>query len=122
MRKGAIKTEREPPKKAPTGGKNVERTLANERGTTLQPIPGADSDECTPRTYSTEVAADRKILRTVFRDTPRPRAISLMVLPLKKYLRESAQSSQRPASRAPPQTKTGSFQQSRFRGLSLHAE
>src|SRR3954464_9401347 len=42
---------------------------------------------CTSRSYSAEVAPDRRTLRTVFRDTLRSRAISLIVLPLKKCSR-----------------------------------
>src|SRR5262249_48804127 len=39
------------------------------------------------RSYSNEVAPDRSTLRTVFRDTFRSRAISLIVLPLRKCSR-----------------------------------
>src|SRR3954463_574629 len=42
---------------------------------------------CTSRSYSAEVAPDRRTLRTVFRDTLRSRAISLIVLPLRKCSR-----------------------------------
>ena len=41
----------------------------------------------TSRSYSNEVAPDRRTLRTVFRDTFRSRAISLIVLPLMKCSR-----------------------------------
>src|SRR5207302_5974421 len=39
------------------------------------------------RSYSNEVTPDRRTLRTVFRDTLRSRAISLIVLPLRKCSR-----------------------------------
>src|SRR6201981_2891556 len=39
------------------------------------------------RSYSKDVAPDRRTLRTVFRDTLRSRAISLIVLPLMKCSR-----------------------------------
>src|SRR4051812_26546772 len=42
---------------------------------------------CTSRSYSAEVSPDRSTLRTVFRDTLRSRAISLIVLPLRKCSR-----------------------------------
>src|SRR5260221_9898706 len=41
----------------------------------------------TSRSYSNEVSPDRSTLRTVFRDTFRSRAISLIVLPLMKCSR-----------------------------------
>jgi hypothetical protein len=40
----------------------------------------------TSRSYSNDVSPDRSTLRTVFRDTLRSRAISLIVLPLKEML------------------------------------
>ena len=39
------------------------------------------------RSYSNDVSPDRRTLRTVFRDTRRSRAISLIVLPLRKCSR-----------------------------------
>src|SRR6516164_3969418 len=39
------------------------------------------------RSYSNDVSPDRRTLRTVLRDTPRSRAISLIVLPLTKCSR-----------------------------------
>src|SRR6202012_1017746 len=42
---------------------------------------------CTCRSYSKEVSPDLRTLRTVFRDTFRSRAISLIVLPLMKCSR-----------------------------------
>src|SRR5882724_3936653 len=41
----------------------------------------------TSRSYANDVAPDRTTLRTVFRDTRRSRAISLIALPLRKYSR-----------------------------------
>src|ERR1700737_5452820 len=42
---------------------------------------------CTTRSYSNEVSPDLSTFRTVFRDTFRSRAISLIVLPLMKCSR-----------------------------------
>src|ERR1700752_3171893 len=41
----------------------------------------------TSRSYAKDVSPDRSTLRTVFRDTVRSRAISLIVLPFRKYSR-----------------------------------
>src|SRR6266446_4956952 len=41
----------------------------------------------TSRSFANDVAPDRTTLRTVFRDTRRSRAISLIALPLRKYSR-----------------------------------
>src|SRR5215471_1634982 len=75
------------------------------------------------RSYSNDVSPDRRTLRTVLRDTPTSRAISLIVLPLTKCshrIRAIVSTTSIPDH--PLRTKAGSLRRLHFRGPILDAD